>query len=542
MSRLAHLSPRLNLERLVGCVESSKTHRSGNRKTVRPRRLDAPYNPRLEPLEDRTLMSTCHVTRLSDSGVGKSFRGDLRYCINKVNAEPGADAIDFTVTGTINLTGPLPDLGSDIDILGPGMNLLTVRRDSGGDYRVFSIAAADIVISGMAIEGGNADVGGGVYNQGTLTLENARVGSNTAFAGVGGGIYNAGILILAGTTVVDNTAISQDLGFGGGIYNESDALAIILDSSVVQNLGRSLCGGGGCPFNQTAGGGIYNAAGADLTIDRTTISENVLRTTSTPNLNHMFGVGIYNGGTASIANSSITLNEIDLSVGPKTKGHGGGVHNVGTATIVNSTIALNEMRVEGTGSQNSSAGGGLYNSAGVLTVNNSTVAFNMLRCIPSGASNRRGAGIAIDGGAVHTRNTLFGNNKASGGGCQPVNGPDINGALTSSDYSLFSNTQGGNGFGPNDILNVGPEIGDLDSNGGLTDTVALLPGSPAIDAGDNTDAPDFDQRGPGFPRIVNGTIDIGAFEVQSTPIPPTTQPRLDLLSLILATADLDSLT
>ena len=50
--------------------------------------------------------------------------------------------------------------------------------------------------------------------------------------------------------------------------------------------------------------------------------------------------------------------------------------------------------------------------------------------------------------------------------------------------------------------------------------MALLPGSPAIDAGDNTDAPDWDQRGPGFPRIVgvinpdNPVIDIGAYEVQ----------------------------
>src|SRR5262249_22312029 len=50
--------------------------------------------------------------------------------------------------------------------------------------------------------------------------------------------------------------------------------------------------------------------------------------------------------------------------------------------------------------------------------------------------------------------------------------------------------------------------------------MALLPGSPAIDAGDNTDAPDWDQRGPGFPRIVgiinpdNPIIDIGAYEVQ----------------------------
>ena len=58
-------------------------------------------------------------------------------------------------------------------------------------------------------------------------------------------------------------------------------------------------------------------------------------------------------------------------------------------------------------------------------------------------------------------------------------------------------------------------LGPLQDNGGPTFTHALLTGSPAIDAGDNTDAPLFDQRGPGFPRIVNGIIDIGAFEVQA---------------------------
>jgi hypothetical protein len=55
-----------------------------------------------------------------------------------------------------------------------------------------------------------------------------------------------------------------------------------------------------------------------------------------------------------------------------------------------------------------------------------------------------------------------------------------------------------------------------------------LPGSPAIDAGDNTDAPIWDQRGPGFRRIVKGIIDIGAFEVQARAYNrPTRQPFSD---------------
>ena len=61
-------------------------------------------------------------------------------------------------------------------------------------------------------------------------------------------------------------------------------------------------------------------------------------------------------------------------------------------------------------------------------------------------------------------------------------------------------------------------------------THALLPGSPAIDAGDHNfnPPPDFDQRGPGFPRVVNGRIDIGAFEVQ---------PAAPCITLVTTTAD-----
>jgi hypothetical protein len=82
-------------------------------------------------------------------------------------------------------------------------------------------------------------------------------------------------------------------------------------------------------------------------------------------------------------------------------------------------------------------------------------------------------------------------------------------------HNLVGNSQGGSGYDTTDLLDVDPLLGPLQNNGGLTKTMALLPGSPAIDAGDNTNAPEWDQRGPGYPRIVNGVIDIGAFEVQS---------------------------
>jgi len=76
--------------------------------------------------------------------------------------------------------------------------------------------------------------------------------------------------------------------------------------------------------------------------------------------------------------------------------------------------------------------------------------------------------------------------------------------------------QGGN------LIGASPLLGPLADNGGPTQTHALLPGSPAIDAGPVPlpafPGDEFDQRGAGFARIVAGVVDIGAYEVQPLPI------------------------
>jgi hypothetical protein len=85
-------------------------------------------------------------------------------------------------------------------------------------------------------------------------------------------------------------------------------------------------------------------------------------------------------------------------------------------------------------------------------------------------------------------------------------------------HNLIGNGSGGAGFSASDLVGTSlnpldPRLGPLQDNGGPTPTMALLPGSPAIDAGGLTDS-EWDQRGPGYPRLVNGTTDIGAYEVQ----------------------------
>src|SRR5262249_2998857 len=123
------------------------------------------------------------------------------------------------------------------------------------------------------------------------------------------------------------------------------------------------------------------------------------------------------------------------------------------------------------------------------------------------------------------RNTIIADNKAS-------MGPDILGTF-SSGYNLIQNPAQGSGFASTDLLSVDPLLGPLQDNDGPTFTHALLPGSPAIGAGDPTNAPPTDQRG--LPRIVNGKIDIGAFEVQS-PSTTVTQLAISAPPMVIAGA------
>jgi hypothetical protein len=131
-------------------------------------------------------------------------------------------------------------------------------------------------------------------------------------------------------------------------------------------------------------------------------------------------------------------------------------------------------------------------------------------------------------------NTLIAGNFRDATGTTPG---DVYGSLNpGGDYNLIgdgtgmtglSNGVNGNLVGSADNP-IDPLLGPLDDNGGPTLTHALLSGSPAIDAGNNAYATDWDQRGPGYPRIINGIIDIGAFEVQAPAASrPARQPLPD---------------
>ncbi len=156
-------------------------------------------------------------------------------------------------------------------------------------------------------------------------------------------------------------------------------------------------------------------------------------------------------------------------------------------------------------------GGGLYVAGGTVTLDHSTLAGNQaVGGFPSYPGVGYGGGItnAAGASALQLHDTILTDDTADAY-------PDLDGSFTSLGHNLIGNSTGGSGFAASDLLNVDPRLGPLQNNGGPTPTMALLGGSPAINAGDPSGAPAYDQRGPGFPRTFASTIDIGAFEVQT---------------------------
>ena len=210
------------------------------------------------------------------------------------------------------------------------------------------------------------------------------------------------------------------------------------------------------------------------------------------------GGGVRNDGTVTITRVTMTGNSAD---------HGGGLGNTGTATVIDSTFSGNFGLNEG---------GGLENY-GALTLVNSTIAGN---------ASPRGGGIANAGGGTLnvTNSTISGN---SGGGLDNIDGTvlltntiiaaqtlggDINGLVSGANNLIGTGGSGGlvNGMNGNIVGVSDPKLSALADYGGQTQTMALLPASPAINAGDWDGAPSTDQRGR--PRF--GNTDIGAFEYQ----------------------------
>jgi hypothetical protein len=197
----------------------------------------------------------------------------------------------------------------------------------------------------------------------------------------------------------------------------------------------------------------------------------------------------------------VTLTHSTISGNSAFLGGGGGIFNGdGPLTLTNSTVSGNSVGL---------SGGGIFNRDGTLTLTHSTVSENV-----AGAADGGGGGIFSIGGLVTLAHTVVAGNTTE-------SDSDCSGSLTSLGHNLVGEGTGCPSDGPGD-LTVNPAevfatvLDPLENNGGPTQTQALLPGSPAIDAGAPvcTDADGLplttDQRGVTRPQGV--ACDIGAYE------------------------------
>jgi hypothetical protein len=252
---------------------------------------------------------------------------------------------------------------------------------------------------------------------------------------------------------------------GGGAF----ALDLELKNSIVSHNSCTSM------LQTSAGGGL--GAGI-LVLDRTTVSDNIAAAPS----GYSLGGGFAGLLTETVTSSTVSGNRAD---------RGGGAF-FSTMTLTNSTISGNSAFGKG---------GGLYGI--YLQMFNSTVAFN---------ANTTSAAPAAGGIYVIKRSEL--ESSIVSGNTQNSTPYDFGGVAT---LLVGANNLIGVStiIPPLDTITDDPHLGPLQDNGGPTLTHALLPGSPAIDAGNNVADLADDQRGGGFARVSGASADIGAYETQA---------------------------
>lgn len=213
-----------------------------------------------------------------------------------------------------------------------------------------------------------------------------------------------------------------------------------------------------------------------------------------------------------------TFDSLKIINGSSTESNGGGINSTGNGavTLTNSTVSGNTAQF----------GGGIFSGGG--TIRNSTITNNTADSGNSSLGD--GGGIFNDGDSFTIQNSIIAGNfdtpNNAGGGA--IN-PDVSGVFVDSGSNLIGDRTGSSNFTVSTLVGtaasrLNPQLAPLGNYGGTTQTHALLPNSPALNAGNNANAPvGNDQRGA--TRIFGGVVDIGAFESQGfslTPLANTT--------------------
>ena len=473
--------------------------------------------------------ATNTVTSLADSGAGS-----LRQVIA---GSAAGDTIVFGVSGTITLTSGELVVANDLTISGPGTSALAIS--GAGKSRIFNINSnVTALISSLTVTNGWAPGnGGGIYNAGTLRLDNLILSGNSTPAGAGGaagqsggpggsggGIWNGGTCFVNRCSFSSNhTGGGGSGGYaqyspgsgggggdGGGIYNASQ---MALTNCTVSN-NSSGGGGNGAGSSLFAGGGGSGGRGAGVYSGGSLV---------------LIGCTLVNNRTGSGGNGGSTGTGMPANGGPG--GDGGSICATGPFVLTNCTIWGNSCGnggVAGSGGMGTRPPGGAGGFGGGICYYASPTQVVVVACTivanstggggsPGGPSGSGGGVYAAQSGPLYYfLDDIVALNSATNAGT----GPDVCGAFNSLGHNLIGATNDSSGFSASGDLTgtssspLDPKLGPLADNGGPTLTMALLPGSPAIDAGDTSLALATDQRG--VPRPFSLAADIGAFEFWPT--------------------------
>ncbi len=438
--------------------------------------------PRLDmgAYEFQTLTAAfLEVSTLDDKFDGDYSVGNvsLREAIVAANGSAGADTITFdpdlfntaqTIQLGVSSDEEMPQrlgeltITEALTIVGPGRDLLTI--DALGNSRIFQfmVSSGSFAVSNMTLTGGRT-------------------------AGPGGAIYSAstGRVSITDTTISSNRT-TRDAGSGGGVFARGD---MTITRSVIRD---NITDGAAA-----AGGGLYSAG--SITVSQSTIRDN----TTSGALSHGGGV---RAESVTISASTVSGNSAEGD-----GARGGGMHVTTEADVLQSTISGNFAN---------DTGGGLATVQGMITIANTTVFDNL--------AGRAGGGLDVSSGqSLAIANSIVAGNMAAASPdfVAPSGAANLNvvysligdNAGTSLAESPAADTNGnlvGSATGGG-IIN--PRLSGLANNGGTTRTHALLPGSPAFDAGDPSAVagmggiPEFDQRGAPFQRVF-GVLDMGSVE------------------------------
>jgi hypothetical protein len=471
---------------------------------------------------------TFQVTTTADSGPGS-----LRDAMANATAAGGGTIVFTNVSGMINLQSALPDISGNVAILGNGSATVAINGyRTNGIFNV--LAGANCNITDLTLQGGGPALSGPPY----------------PVAGGSSAIVNAGALSISNCFLHDNGSGNYDDGGGGAVY--STGPNIVLNNVIFSNnlarppsaLWASNVRATNCLFARNASGDSSPISVGDSVFSDCTFYGNGAWFAAD-------GGGINAGGNLTVLNCSIIHNDGDFSTGGiyfdgnnltisnsvinNNQGHDyiGGIYARGSnIVILNSSICGNEgfdnyggLKLDGNAYMSGctiASNTCVFNSAGIcnfgaLNITNCTISGNSGSWDPGAGIENYGTVQAVNctiafngegaenliGGSFYALNTLIANNELG----------DFSGTLTSQGYNLIGNLNTNMtivGLTNGNIYGLDPLLGPLQNNGGPTATHALLPGSPAIDAGTAAGAPMTDQRGA--VRPFGMAVDIGAFE------------------------------